>query len=51
MGDFLSGPPPVGSIVVFIAVLVLTGTEGYNRRATRVKTIGRAKTKGETYFL
>lgn len=32
-GDPRSGPPPVGSTVVLVAVRVLTGTEGYSRRA------------------
>ncbi len=33
MGDFPSGPPPVGRTVVLIAVRVFTGSEGYSRSA------------------
>jgi hypothetical protein len=32
-GAVRSGPPPVGSTVVRMVVRVLTGTEGYSRRA------------------
>lgn len=35
-GAFRSGPPPVGRTVVFAAVRVFTGTEGYSRRAATV---------------
>lgn len=33
IGDLRSGPPPVGKTVSFRAVRLLTGTEGYSRRA------------------
>ena len=35
-GDFRSGPPPVGKMVVLTAVRVFTGREGYRRRAVSV---------------
>jgi hypothetical protein len=45
-GDLRVGPPPVGSMVSLIAVLVFTGSEGYKRRAGRylVETHRRAYT-------
>ena len=33
-GEWPSGPPPVGSTVVFVAIRILTGTDGYSRRAS-----------------
>ena len=32
IGEVPSGPPPLGSTVVFRAVLLFRGTGGYNRR-------------------
>jgi hypothetical protein len=32
MGELPSGPPPVGSMVVRMAVLLFSGTGGYRRR-------------------
>lgn len=46
-GDLRSGPPPVGSTVSLIAVRVLTGTEGYNRKAGKVRDV----TRGESGWL
>ena len=34
-GDFPSEPPPVGSTVVLTVVRVLTGMEGYSRKAAQ----------------
>jgi hypothetical protein len=38
-GEVPSGPPPLGMIVSLVAVRVLTGREGYRRRASRVSTL------------
>lgn len=50
-GDFRSGPPPVGRIVVFFAVRVFTGTDGYKRRAGGIKHGRKVKNRSVSYSL